>query len=477
MHRILLLICAVCVAAPSLATAQESWPRFRGPEGNPAVDGAGLPDRWSATENVEWSVQVPGMGWSSPVVTGDTVFVTAARSDQPMKPPQIGTTYSNDYFAQLLAEGKSQEEAGRLVTERDNELPGEISVQYVLYAYELQTGAPRWERVLHEGPPPGGRHRKNSFMSETPVTDGRHLYVYVGNLGLWAFDLEGSELWHTELQAYPIYLDFGTASSPALHEGRLYVVNDNQQEQFVAAFDAGTGEELWRTRRDVGPEPRRSGWATPFVWANEVRTELVTIGPYTAISYDLEGNELWRMDGQSILPAPTPFTYDGLLYLVSGVHGDDNRPITAVRPGASGDITLPENARSSEYVVWHDRVAGTYIPTPVAYQDSIWVLYDRGIFARHDASSGERIYRARIPEGAGAFTSSPWAYDGKIFCINEEGDTFVISAGDEFELLHVNSLGEMALASPAIVGDRLLIRTQSRLWSIREGAAGDDPVQ
>ncbi|MCP5115315.1 MAG: PQQ-binding-like beta-propeller repeat protein, partial [bacterium] len=174
---------------------------------------------------------------------------------------------------------------------------------------------------FHTGQPPGGRHRKNSFVSETPVTDGERVYVYVGNLGIYAYDLDGNQVWTTPLKAHPVYLEFGTGSSPALHGNRLFILNDNEEQQFLAAFDTGNGELLWRTDRDVTVADRpkfRSGWTTPFVWTNEQRTEVVTIGPGFAVSYDLEGKELWRMAGMSPGPAPSPFAYNGLLYLDSG---------------------------------------------------------------------------------------------------------------------------------------------------------------
>jgi outer membrane protein assembly factor BamB len=186
------------------------------------------------------------------------------------------------------------------------------------------------------------------------------------------------------------------------------------------------------------------------------------------VSYDRDGKELWRMSGMSLLPVPSPFAYDGLVYLDSGVHGDDYRPLAALRPGASGDISLEGSESSNDFVVWHQRVSGTYIPTPVAYEGMLYVLYDKGIFAPYDAKTGKRIYRSRIAPGAGAFTASPWAYNGKIFCLSEEGDTFVIRAGEEFELLGTNPLEEFTMATPAIVGDRLLIRTMSHLYSIRK---------
>lgn len=464
---------AAVESRPAQGTAKTGedpwWPAFRGPDANP-VGGRALPVRWSTTDNVEWSVEVPGLGWSSPIVVDGRVLVTSAVSPGEIKPPEKGTEYSNEYVAELIEQGVSQEEAVARVTERDIELPHETAVSVRLWCFELESGELLWDRELYEGAPPGGRHRKNSFASETPVTDGERVWVYLGNVGIWAYDLDGEPLWRTRLEPLPIYLDLGTGASPALHDGRLFVVNDNQQQQYVAAFDAASGEELWRAERELGPQPpqNRSAWATPFVWENDLRTELVTIGSGAAVAYDLDGAELWRMSGFSTLAAPSPFAYDGLLYLVSGVHGDSNRPIAAVRPGASGDITLPAGETSSEHVAWYDRVAGTYIPTPVAYDDALWVLYDRGIFARYDARTGERTFRARIPDSGGAFTSSPWAYGGKIFCLSEEGDTFVIEAAEEFRLLHVNPLGEMALATPAIAGDRLLVRTQSRLYSIRE---------
>jgi len=480
------LLLAGTLGLPVAATASAAdapWPRFRGPDANPVSENESLPLAWSTTENVEWVVEVPGMGWSSPIVAGGRVFVTAATSEKEMKPPQKGTEYSNEYIAELMKEGLSQEEVMARVTARDMELPSEITLRYLLLAYDLETGRELWRRTLFEGPPPGGRHRKNSYTSETPVTDGESVFVYVGNLGLWAFSLDGEERWHTELESYPIYLDFGTGGSPALAGDLVVVLNDNQESQFLAAYDKRTGRQAWRAPRDLGPpgQPmRRSGWSTPFVWHESLvpelgsehapRTQIVAQGPYTVVSYDLEGQELWRMSRHSLLPAPSPFAYDGRLYLVSGVHGDDFRPIAAILPGAEGDLTLDEKATSSEHVLWYDRVAGTYIPTPVAYRGSLWVVYDKGILARYDAETGERLFRERIPGSAGAFSASPWAYRGRILAVDEEGTTFVFAAGDGYELLGENRLDEMVLASPALVGDRLLMRTRSKLYSIRERA-------
>lgn len=471
--RLPLLVLLLSTMPPMHASSEPDapWPAFRGPSAIPVSDNPDLPLRWSTTDNVEWKTEVPGMGWSSPIVVGGRVFLTTATSTAEVKQPQIGTEYSNEYLAELMGQGMSQEEAIAKLEERDMEFPDEVELEYWLLAYDLESGRELWRRSLFQGPPPSGRHRKNSYTSETPVSDGESVFVYIGNLGLWSFSLDGEPRWKTDLDAYPIYLDFGTGGSPALVDGRLVVLNDNQEDQFIAAFSTKTGEQIWRTARDIGPpnQPtRRSGWTTPFVWRTPGRTEIVAQGPYTVISYGTDGKELWRMSKHSLLPTPSPFAYDGRLYLVSGVHGDSFRPIAAIEPGASGDLTLEDGAKSSRHVAWYHKTLGTYIPTPVAYEGALWVLYDKGILAKVDAASGKRAFRARIDGSAGAFTASPWAYRDRIFAIDEEGTTFVFAAGDSFEQLHSNPLDEMVLSTPALAGDRLLIRTRGHLYSIRE---------
>ena len=213
---------------------------------------------------------------------------------------------------------------------------------------------------------------------------------------------------------------------------------------------------------------RQTGWSTPFVWKNALRTEIVAVGPGIALSYDLEGKELWRLSGMSSIAIPTPFAYDGWLY----VNGGSKGTMFAIKAGASGDISLKNDAgeRSNEFVAWSDPKGGTYLPTPVAYDGAVYVLNEVGILTRFDAKTGRQSYKSRLTSdgGSGAFTSSPWAYNGRIFCLDEEGTTYVVRAGERFELLRVNALDELTLASPAIAGDRLLLRTETRLYSLRK---------
>ncbi|MBK8315644.1 MAG: PQQ-binding-like beta-propeller repeat protein [Acidobacteria bacterium] len=465
--RLTTLVCVLSLTSLTIHSQNLSWPQFRGPESNPVSTNALLAERWSKTENVEWMQEIPGRGWSSPIVTGGKVYLTTATTEGKSKSPQIGTEYSNEYYAELQKQGLSPQEIRDRLNERDFELPKEVKLHYFLYCLNLKSGKVEWRKEFFAGRPPGGRHRKNSFTSESPVTDGKFVYLYVGNLGLWAFDLKGKQVWMTSLESNPIYHDFGTGSSPAIMGNQLVIVSDNEKQQYIAAFDKQTGKQIWRANRDVGGNghsDRRSGWATPYVWRHTLRTEVVVPGPWETVSYDLAGNALWRLTGMSSMAIPMPFAYDGLLYLDGGRGG----PLFALRPGAAGDISLGKDETSNKYVVWSQPRGGTYLPTPVAYEGGIYALTETGILTRFDARTGKQTYKTRIDPAATAFTTSPWAYNGKLFCLSEEGQTFVIAAGETFKLLHVNELDEMALATPAIVGERLLVRTETRLYSIRQ---------
>jgi outer membrane protein assembly factor BamB len=462
-HRLLVL--ALAFAAALVAADTPEWPQFRGPQSNPVSNGR-LPDTWSKTQNVEWVAEVPGRGWSSPIVSGNRIFLTAAVTEGKSKQPQIGTEYSNEYMAELMKQGLSAKEADAKVMERDFELPNEVMLHYFLYCLDLRNGKMIWKQEYNSGHPPVGRHRKNSFASETPVTDGKRVYVYATSLGLYAYDLNGKPAWKTPLEAYPMFGDFGTGASPALAGDRLIIVSDNEKQQFIAAFDKNTGKQIWRTNRDLmvkrGGASSGSCWSTPYVWTTQGRTEVVTIGPSTAVSYDLSGKELWRLSGMAPMPIPSPYASDGLLFLNGGKGGG----LFAVKPGAVGNIS-PAAGKPSDFVAWSQERAGTYLCTQVAYQGALYSVSEIGILSRYEEQTGKLSYRARI-EGGIALTSSPWAYDGKIFCLNEEGKTFVIAAGDKYELLKVNDLEEIALATPALVGDRLLLRTDTRMYSIRK---------
>ena len=450
--------------------AEENWPQFRGPGGSSAVTSGSPPTRWSREENVSWVREIPGRGWSSPIVWGKAIFVTSAIStDGAFKEPSKGI-FGNDYAEALVAQGLSEEEVLARVVSRDIELSKEReSIRYMVYAIDAETGALLWERMAHEGKPFGGRHRKNTYASETPATDGERLYVYFGNVGLFAYSLEGELVWEHRFPPCPIYLDFGTAASPAVDSERVYVQSDNQEESYLAAVDKRTGKELWKISRGVGNKSMiRSGWSTPFVWVTPLRSEIVALGHGLAIAYDVEGKELWRLSGLTGQATPTAIAGDGLLYAGTGSQGESNRPMFAVRPGASGDISLAEGSESNEFVAWRNPQASAYTSSPLSYGGRIYVVNDNGILTVFDARTGERLYRARVGGGGFTFSSSPWAYGGHVFFLSEDGETFVAKDGAAYEEVGRNPLEEMTLASPAVAGDSLYMRTRSKLYRLSD---------
>jgi hypothetical protein len=203
------------------------------------------------------------------------------------------------------------------------------------------------------------------------------------------------------------------------------------------------------------------------VWENDVRTEIVVPASGKVRSYDLQGKLLWELSGMTFLTAPSPFARHGLVYFSSGYPGASPRPVYAVRPGASGDISLKPGEDHNEYVAWYQPTLGTYQTSALVYGDYYYTLLDRGFLLCHDARTGKQIYgRQRISPEASGLTASPWAYNGRIFLLSEDGDTFVVQAGPEFKLLGKNSLNEMSLATPAVSQGSVIIRTQSKLYRI-----------
>lgn len=424
----------------ALARANANWPQFRGP-GSTGVpsDETGLPDAWSATKNVAWRAGIGGQGWSSPIVWGNRVFLTSATTRRDAPVPEGG-------FYQGAVESPK---------------PDEEHV-WVVRALDLDSGDLLWETEVHRGVPRVGRHRKNTYASETAVADGEHVYAHVGDLGTWCLDHDGKLVWSKDWKAVRTRWGYGTASSPALHGGRLYITNDSEDQSYLVALEKATGKEIWRVSRD---EP--TTWSTPFVWESGNRTEIVTVGRNRVRSYDTDGTPLWELGRLSSLAIPTPFAADGLLYVTSGYMNSDERPIYAIRPGAAGDITLPPDRTSNEHIVWSVPQGGPYHPSGLVYGGHYYTLFDRGFLTCHDSRTGEEVYgKQRVSRDSANFTASPWAYGGKLFCLDEAGTTFVVEAGRDFKLLHSNELGEMCMATPAIVEGGLLIRTHSALYKI-----------
>jgi len=435
----MLCLLLLTLAAP----ADGNWTQFRGGPLGGVREGVRLPHEWSTTKNVAWAIDIPGLAWSSPVTWNGRVFLTTViREGKPES--------SKDAKKGLYAFGEK------------SKAPEEQYTWKVICVDE-STGKVLWEKVAHHGKADRPKHSKNTYASETPVVDAQRLYVSFGNIGIFAYDHDGTELWKHALPSLPTQMSWGPAASPTVYKDHLFFVDDNQQDSFIICLDTKSGSQLWKRKRD-----EKSNWASPFVWENDRRTEVVTAGTRKVRSYDLEGNLLWELAGMSGITVPTPFAADGLLYVGSGYLLDTKKPLYAVKPGASGDITLKDKTSKNDFVVWSLPKAAAYMPTPIVYQNRCYILHDMGMLACYDAKTGEPIYeRKRFPGKASGFTSSPWAYDGKIFCMSEDGDCFVVEAGPEFKVIAKNSLDDMCMATPAVTDRSLLIRTAAKLYCIR----------
>ena len=442
LHVFLILICLISTSVLSAQDGlEQNWPQFRGADSTGVSLNTGLPDRWSSTDNVEWKTDIPGRGWGAPVVWGDNVFLTTVVNSGETEPLKKGLYFGGD-----------------------RPTPPESEHEWKVVCLELSSGNVRWEKTVHRGAPPTPIHLKNSYASETPVTDGTHVYACFGNLGIFCFDFSGELIWKHTLEPHPTRFGWGTASSPVLHKDRLYYQFDNDEQSYLIALDKTSGNTVWKVDRD-----EKSNWSTPFIWTNASRTEIVTAGTGAVRSYDLEGKLLWSLKGMSSITIAVPYQADGLLYVSSGYILDRIKAMYAIKPGASGDISLPDGETSNEFIAWSNMFIAPYNPSTLVSNGRLYILYDRGLLSCFDAKTGEQHYDRQKLERGVAVTSSPWFYEDKIFCLNEDGVCCVVQAGDKFELLQTNSLAEddICLSTPAIAGDRLLIRSDKRLYCIR----------
>lgn len=412
-----------------------NWPQFRGAASDGLADGATLPDTWSTTENVVWRAGIPGWGWSSPVIWGDRIFVTSAVSEEELARPTVGGY-----------------PGGRV--RRDD------VHHWIVYCLDYDTGKILWQRQSHQGVPPQERHPRNSYASETPLVDGQRVYAYFGNIGLFCYDLDGNELWQQRWGSYRMRGGWGTGASPVLHEERIFVVNDNEESSFLVALDKRTGTPLWRIERD-----EKSNWSTPYIWQHDQRTELVTIGTGKVRSYDLDGNLLWHLSGTSGLVSLMPVARHGLLYVGAGYHIG---PLYAIRPGASGDISLAADETSNDWIAWSQPKGAGIHPSFLISGDRLYVLFDAGFLTCFDARTGAEVYgRQRLDTGGGRFYASPFSYHGKLFLLNEDGTTYVVEDGPEFKLLGKNVLEDNCWATPAVARGSLFVRTFSDLYRLQ----------
>lgn len=449
-----LWIFLVCMITPLIATGAEprpgvDWPGFRGINASGVSEGAPLPAEWNGAtgRNIRWKTPIPGLGHSSPVIWGDRVFVTTAVRSAGEDTLQVGL-YGN-------------------ITPVNDETPH----AWKLYCLDKQTGSVLWEKTAHEGVPKVKRHTKATHANSTPATDGRHVVAMFGSEGLYCYDINGTLKWKKDLGV----LDAGYymvpaaqweyGSSPIIHDGRVIVLMDVQNDARLACFNVNDGSLLWETKRDEVPT-----WGSPSIYES-AQGQAIAVNGYKHIGgYDLAtGKPIWHMTGGGDIPVPTPVVAHDLIF-IANAHGMA-APIYAVRQSATGDITLKREQEANESIAWVDHKYGNYMQTPIVYGDLVYGCRDNGVLNCRDARTGELHYRERIGSGDG-YTASPVAGDGKLYFTSETGSIHVIKAGTEFESIAVNTMGEVCMATPAVSEGTIFIRSQHHLFAIE--ASGEE---
>lgn len=438
----MLILAPILLAAPaSLVSDDLAWPQFRGPLGNGHAPGASHPLSWDAETNVAWSIELPGSGWSSPVVVGDRVMVTAA-----VRGDGGGPKGWQDGVKDPATFGGSK-------------APSE-EVSFRVMALSLSDGSTLWDKEVLTTVPRYGVHPSNTYATETPASNGRHVFANFASAGvLVAFDLEGEEAWRSTYEVRKIGNDFGTGSSVVVHDDRVFIKFDNDEESFLRAHDAGTGEVVWSVSR-----PKGSSWSTPSLWKSGDRVDLVACGPDHVVGHDPATGEVrWKITGVGGSFSASPAVGENHLY--TGNSGPMARgPLFAIAAGAEGEHDL----RAEEApVAWVTDRAGPGMPSPVEVDGKLFVIGSMGVLECVDSATGERIWRDRLPDSASVI-ASPWVAAGHLFVLDEIGQTFAVRIADEFEVASVNTIEGLHWSSPSVAGDSLLIRSAERLTCVRE---------
>ena len=441
-HRLLRIFTAGALALSAVAHAD--WPQFRGPMASGVDASQPLPTTWdlATRRNLRWQTPIPGLSHAAPITSSNRVYIaTAVRpGDADLKVGLYGDIESVD-----------------------DQQPH----QWRLLALDLANGNVVWNVVGHEGVPRVKRHPKASHCNSTPATDGNRLVALFGSEGLFCFDRDGKPLWKRDLGpmdsgffAVPS-AQWGFASSPVIHDGRVIVLCDVQTNSFLAAFNLADGKELWRTPRKDVPT-----WGSPAIIDAPAGRQIVVNGWHHTGGYDFAtGKERWRLDGGGDIPVPTPILTQGLIIQTSA-HGRF-RPLRAIRPDAAGDITPADPGATNAAIVWAHARQGNYMQTPIAVGDFVWGCVDNGVLTCVETRTGVIRYSERLPSGQG-YTSSPVSDGRNLYFTSETGNVYVVPAQPTFSITATNTLGTTCLSSPAIADGTLLFRTRDRVVAIHQ---------
>ncbi len=416
------------------AAAAENWPQWRGPGSQGVSSETQVPTAWSPDTNVAWKAELPGTGMSSPIVWGDRIYLTSVIEGQPVP----------GHRAVKHRQGQEQDWI------HPDSVAADRHHTFKVHAWDAKSGKMLWESTAYEGTVFDARHRRSSFAGPTPVTDGSMVYAYFGPEGLYAFNANGTLAWKAGEKFATLGL--GTGTSPVLYENLVIIQRDedNGEHSALVAYDKKSGKEVWNTKRTI-----EISWSTPVLVAAGGRTELVTNGNERIIAYDpATGKELWQADGVHSNAIHTPLVGHGLVIVTAGY---PEKRVIALRPGAVAD---------EQRVAWKYERGTGYVISNLLYGDYLYLFTDNGIVTCLDPKTGAVKYEGgRVPKPA-RFMGSPVAFAGYVAMTSEDGDTYMLKAGDTHQITHTNSIAEPVYSSPAIANGRVYIRSDKHLFAI-----------
>ncbi|MBC8003454.1 MAG: PQQ-binding-like beta-propeller repeat protein [Opitutaceae bacterium] len=442
--RIALTALAPLLLGQAVLGAPANWPQYRGPQAGGLDAATALPVHWNVEkgENILWQTNVPGLSHAAPIVWNDRIYVATAV--RPGKADLKVGLYGN-------------------IDSANDQAPHE----WRLMAFDKSTGRPLWNQLAHQGVPKVQRHTKASHCNSTPATDGKRIVAILGSEGLFCFDMEGRPQWHVDLGPMDsgyfrsTSAQWGFASSPVIHDGRVIVLCDVQTNSFLASFNLADGRELWRTGRSDVPT-----WSTPTIAQVGAQWQILVNGWHHTGAYDFAtGREVWKLKGGGDIPVPTPVVANGFAYLTSA-HGQ-SRPMRAIRLEAEGDITPGEIGATNAAIAWVHARQGNYMQTPIVVGEHIYGCNDNGVLTCFDAKTGAIRYSERLGGGSEGFTASPVSDGRHLYIVSETGNVFVVPAGPNFSVVATNRLGETCMATPAISDGTIYFRAREKLIAIR----------
>lgn len=440
-------LCFISFSIVASVANADDFPQFRGVDGSGVVRDQNIPTSWSVDQNMAWKIEVPGAGWSQPVIWGDRLYVTAAIAENDLKPKGFEDGVKTPQSMGLGSFSPAPK----------------TTIEWQVLCYKATTGEALWKRTITTGKPQFAIHPSNTYATETPVADAQGLYAFFGATGtLVALSHEGETMWTQELGAFPTNNNFGTGSSLAIVDSKVVVQLLTEKSSGVMCFDARTGNSVWKYDR----AKNETSWSSPIVWRNELRTELLVSGGERIESLDPQsGSKLWELTNVKA-PTACSIAFDAKQIYFGGSDPFSKGPLFAVKSGASGSVAPKKKNGEFDSMAWLEKQAGPGMASPVSSGEHVYVV-DNNILRCYDATSGERRYQTRLPKMK-MVNACPLIVGDKLLVLDEAGTSALVKLGPEFEVIGGGEIKDIFWATPAVANNSIYFRGVQGIYCVRQ---------